>query len=69
MIKFILSVVLTYSFGLTGQYLIGEYLPQTWLTLIILGTIVVPLIVVVYVLIFFDAEMKVKLFSLLPTKR
>jgi len=67
-IKFSLSILLTYSLGLSGQFLIGEYLPQTWFTLIILGIIVAPLIVLIYLLIFLDSEMKLKLWNLIPLK-
>lgn len=67
--SFISSVLLTYGIGLSGQFVIREYFEQSWFVLMALGIVVVPVVVITYLWVFFDKEMKHKVISLLPFKK
>lgn len=69
MIKhFIFSILLTYSLGLGGQYLIKFYVEFSWTSLVLLGGIITPLIVLLNGFIFLDASIRNKFIGMIKKK-
>jgi len=65
---FITAVIIIYVVGLSGQYLVTQYLSVSWLALIIAGAISLPFIVILNWLLLLDSEMKQKTYQLLANK-
>ncbi|UUO23438.1 hypothetical protein FGD67_09535 [Colwellia sp. M166] len=55
-LQFITALILTYSIGFFGQYMIEKYVAITWVNLLLLGVIFTPLIITINMFIFVDKE-------------
>jgi O-antigen/teichoic acid export membrane protein len=63
-----LALVITYSVGLLGQYLIHQYVAITWSNLIIIGIIFTPLIMAINIFLLVDKETILKTYMKLKLK-
>jgi len=66
--QLIMALVITYSIGLFGQYLIQQYVATTWSNLILLGLVFTPMIVVINIFIFVDKETIFQMYGKLKYK-
>lgn len=65
---FIIAICLVFILGLTGQYLVTQYLSVSWLTLIMAGSLSFPIIILLNWTVLLDKEMKKKTYELLVNK-
>ncbi|GLX78195.1 teichoic acid transporter [Thalassotalea insulae] len=65
---FLLSIVLTYSVGIIGQYLLANYMAHNWLMLITSGIVLCPFIVLINWLVLLNKDIKQKTITTIAAK-